>query len=210
MESTPLELATQPLNRRTDAWAVRLVATGASFVLFGLGGLLLWIFLLPVLACLPGGVMARRRRARAAISRAFRLHAWFMRRSGVLTLHIDGVQRLGQPGQMIVANHPSLIDVVFLIGQLRDTNCIVKAGLFRNPCMRGPVRAAQYISNDGSMTMLERAADVLREGQSLLVFPEARAPRRAARRCSIAVRRPSPCVARVASRRCSSPSNPPR
>ena len=172
MESTPLELATQPLNRRTDAWAVRLVATGASFVLFGLGGLLLWIFLLPVLACLPGGVMARRRRARAAISRAFRLHAWFMQRTGVLTLHIDGVQRLGQPGQMIVANHPSLIDVVFLIGQLRDTNCIVKAGLFRNPCMRGPVRAAQYISNDGSMTMLERAADVLREGQSLLVFPE--------------------------------------
>jgi 1-acyl-sn-glycerol-3-phosphate acyltransferase len=62
--------------------------------------------------------------------------------------------------------------VVFLIGQLRDANCVVKAGLFRNPFTRGPVRAAQYISNDGSMAMLDRAAGVLREGQCLLVFPE--------------------------------------
>jgi hypothetical protein len=75
MESTPLELATPPLRRRADAWALRLVATGASFALFGLGGLLLWALLPPLLACLPGDATARRRRARAAISRAFRMHA---------------------------------------------------------------------------------------------------------------------------------------
>lgn len=172
MESTPLELATTPLRRRTDAWALRLVATAASFALFGLGGLLLWALLPPLLACLPGDATTRRRRARAAISRAFRMHAWFMWRTRILDLRIDGAGRLGQPGQMVVANHPSLIDVVFLIGQLRDANCVVKAGLFRNPFTRGPVRAAQYISNDGSMAMLDRAAGVLREGQCLLVFPE--------------------------------------
>lgn len=172
MEDTPMELATAGLNRRTDAWAWRLFATGASFVLFGLGGLLLRLLILPALACLPGDAATHRRRARAAISRAFRLHVWFMHRSRVLDFRIDGVERLGRPGQMIVANHPSLIDVVFLIGQIRDANCVVKDGLFGNPCTSGPVRAAQYISNDGSMTMLERAADVLREGQCLVVFPE--------------------------------------
>jgi 1-acyl-sn-glycerol-3-phosphate acyltransferase len=190
MESTPLDLATPAMNDGTpgcaeaagalaaasagvrgDAWLLRLLATAASFALFGLGGVLLWALLL-LLVCLPGGTLARRRRARAAVSRAFRLHAWFMQRSGVLSVQIEGAQRLGRPGQMIVANHPSLIDVVFLIGQLRDSNCIVKASLLRNPCMRGPLRAAGYISNDGSMDMLERAAAVLREGQSLLVFPE--------------------------------------
>jgi 1-acyl-sn-glycerol-3-phosphate acyltransferase len=172
MEGTPMELATHPLSRRTDAWAWRLAATGASFALFGLGGLLLRLLILPALACLPGGALAHRRRARAAISRAFRLHVWFMQRSRVLDFRIDGAERLGRPGQMIVANHPSLIDVVFLIGQVRDANCVVKAGLFRNPFTRGPVRAAQYIGNDGSMTMLERAAGVLRDGQCLVVFPE--------------------------------------
>jgi len=167
-----MELATYPLNRRADFWLWRLLATGASFVLFGLGGLCLRLLILPLLACLPGDALTHRRRARAAISHAFRLHVMFMHRMRVLDFRIDGAERLGQPGQMIIANHPSLIDVVFLIAQVRDANCVVKAGLWRNPCTRGPLRAAQYISNNGSPEMLERAADVLREGQCLVVFPE--------------------------------------
>jgi len=73
---------------------------------------------------------------------------------------------------MIVANHPSLIDVVFLIGLMRQTNCVVKQSLFQNPFTRGPVRDAGYISNDGSADMLDAAADALREGQTLIIFPE--------------------------------------
>lgn len=38
--------------------------------------------------------------------------------------------------------------------------------------MRGAVSAAQYISNNGSPEMLEQAAAVLREGQTLVMFPE--------------------------------------
>jgi 1-acyl-sn-glycerol-3-phosphate acyltransferase len=167
-----MELATYPLNQRRDAWAWRLVATGASFVLFGLGGLLLRVLVLPLAACLPGDAPTRRHRARAIIGRAFRLHAWFMQRSRVLDITTEGIERLGQPGQMIVANHPSLIDVVFLLGLVPQANCVVKAALLSNPFTRGPMRAARYIGNDGSMEMLERAAAVLREGQCLLVFPE--------------------------------------
>lgn len=168
-----MELAAQALNPpRRDFWAWRLAATGASFVLFGLGGLLLRVLILPLLRCIPGNALDRRRRARAAISRAFWLHVQFMYRTRVLDFVIDGAERLGRPGQLVVANHPSLIDVVFLVSQIRDANCVVKQGLFGNPCTSGPVRTAQYIGNDGSAEMLERAADVLREGQCLIVFPE--------------------------------------
>jgi len=38
--------------------------------------------------------------------------------------------------------------------------------------MRGPIRAAQYISNNGSMDMLDEAAGALQSGQTLIVFPE--------------------------------------
>lgn len=172
MEDTPMELAAHPLTRRRDAWLWRLFATGASFVFFGIGGLVLCVLVLPLLAILPGGALARRRRARAVISRAFYLHMQFMYRTRVLDFRIDGADRLGRPGQLIIANHPSLIDVIFLIAQIRDTNCVVKASLWNNPCMRGAVSAAQYISNNGSPEMLEQAAEVLREGQSLVVFPE--------------------------------------
>ena len=168
-----MDLAAGPLRRSgAGNYLWRLIATGASFVLFGLGGLVLRLIVLPLLGLLPGSPMTRRRRARAAISKAFYLHVQFMYRSGVLTYDVDGAERLGRPGQMIIANHPSLIDVVFLIAHIRDANCIVKESLWRNPFTRGPVTRAQYISNNGSPDMLEEAADVLRHGQTLIVFPE--------------------------------------
>ena len=150
----------------------RLIATAASFALFGLGGLVLRLLILPPLALVPGGTSQRRARIRAAISKAFYLHVQFMYRSGVLTYRVEGASRLGRPGQIIIANHPSLIDVVFLIGHIRDTNCIVKESLWHNIFTRGPVSRAQYISNNGSPDMLEQAAEVLRDGQTLIVFPE--------------------------------------
>ncbi|MBU3055176.1 lysophospholipid acyltransferase family protein [Pseudomonas indica] len=168
-----MELATQPLKPRANApYLWRLIATGLSFALFGIGGLCLRVLVFPLLALLPGDTLTHRRRARATVSRLFWLFVQFMYRSGVLTYEVEGVERLGRPGQMIIANHPSLIDVVVLIAFIRDANCVVKQSLWDNPCMRGPIRAAQYISNSGSMDMLDEAADALREGQTLIVFPE--------------------------------------
>jgi 1-acyl-sn-glycerol-3-phosphate acyltransferase len=168
-----MDLAANPVRRSgAGNYVWRLLATGASFVLFGLGGLVLRLIVLPLLGLLPGDARTRRRRARAAISKAFYLHVQFMYRSGVLAYEFDGAERLGRAGQMIIANHPSLIDVVFLIAHIRDANCIVKQSLWRNPFTRGPVRRAHYISNNGNPEMLEQAADALRDGETLIVFPE--------------------------------------
>jgi len=153
-------------------WLWRLFATGASFALFGIGGVLLRIVVFPLLALWPGDAAARRRRARAAIHWAMRAHVRFMHSTGVLVLDVHHAERLGRPGQMVIANHPSLIDVVGLIALIRDANCVVKQSLWDNPCMRGPIRAAGYISNNQSPEMLEQAAAVLREGQTLIIFPE--------------------------------------
>ena len=121
---------------------------------------------------LPGDTLRRRTRARAVVSRSFRLFVEFMFRTGVLTYEVEGAERLGRPGQMVIANHPSLIDVVVLIAFIRDANCVVKQSLWENPCMRGPIRAAQYISNSGSMDMLDEAAGALQNGETLIIFPE--------------------------------------
>ncbi|GFZ96447.1 1-acyl-sn-glycerol-3-phosphate acyltransferase [Dyella caseinilytica] len=168
-----MDLAATTVRRSSagnQAW--RLLATGASFALFGLGGMVLRLVILPVLGLLPGDAQTRQRRARAAISKAFYLHVQFMYRSGTLEYDFEGADQLGRPGQMIIANHPSLIDVVFLIAHIPNANCIVKQSLWRNPFTRGPVCRAHYISNNGSPDMLEQAADVLRGGETLIVFPE--------------------------------------
>ncbi|KJU76062.1 lysophospholipid acyltransferase family protein [Ectopseudomonas chengduensis] len=143
-----------------------------SFALFGVGGVLLRVLVFPLLGLLPGDTLRRRTRARAVVSRTFRLFVEFMFRTGVLTYEVEGAERLGRPGQMVIANHPSLIDVVVLIAFIRDANCVVKQSLWENPCMRGPIRAAQYISNSGSMDMLDEAAGALQNGETLIIFPE--------------------------------------
>jgi 1-acyl-sn-glycerol-3-phosphate acyltransferase len=167
-----MELAAQPLSKHRDAYYWRLLATAMSFVLFGLGGLCLRVLVFPLLACLPGTAQRHRQRARNTISRLFWAFIRFMARVGVLTYEVQGAERLGRPGQMIIANHPSLIDVVYLIGLVRGANCVVKQSLWENPFTRGPVRSTGYVSNDGSADMLDNAAALLKAGETLIIFPE--------------------------------------
>ena len=136
-----MDLATQPVTEKNrDAYYWRLLATAASFALFGLGGLCLRLVVFPVLGWLPGDAQTHRQRARQIVSWLFWCFVRFMARTGVLTYEIQGPERLGRPGQMIIANHPSLIDVVFLIGLVRHANCVVKQSLWDNPFTRTPLR----------------------------------------------------------------------
>ena len=168
-----MDLVTQQgLSRYSAPYWWRMIATALSFTLFGIGGVLLRVLIFPLLALLPGDALVRRTRARLTVSRTFHLFVKFMYHSGVLTYTVEGAERLGRPGQLVIANHPSLIDVVVLIAFIRDANCVVKQSLWDNPSMRGPIRAAHYISNSGSMDMLDEAAEALHSGQTLVIFPE--------------------------------------
>jgi 1-acyl-sn-glycerol-3-phosphate acyltransferase len=162
--------ATQPPRR--DAYHWRVVATGLCFVLFGIGGLVLGLLVFPLLRLLPGGQAKHRRRALRTIQLALRTFINVMRGVGVLTYDFQGVERLGRPGQVIVANHPSLVDVVFLIGFSPSSSCVVKQALWRNPVTRGPVNAVGYVSNSPTDLMIENACHALGTGQSVIIFPE--------------------------------------
>ena len=157
---------------RQDAFGWRFIATGLSFLTFGVGALVFGLLVLPVVRALPAPRIERRRRARATLRAAMRFFVGLMRGLGVLTYTVAGIDRLGRPGQLIIANHPSLIDVVFLLALTPPTNCVVKQGLWRNPLTRGAVTMAEYISNDPTAEMIEASAAVLEAGQTLIMFPE--------------------------------------
>ena len=150
----------------------RILATGACFALFGLGGLILGLLVLPVLLVLPGGAERRRVRMRGLVQLAFRLFVEIMNGLRAISYEIQGRDRLGRPGQLIIANHPTLIDVVLIVAFTPAPTCVVKAALFRNPYMRRVLRAAGYIPNHPTDTMIERAAEALRAGECLVMFPE--------------------------------------
>jgi 1-acyl-sn-glycerol-3-phosphate acyltransferase len=156
----------------------RVVATGLSFALFGIGGLLLRVLVFPLLSLLVRRPEARVQAARAVIRLSFRAFVGVMRALGVLRYEVRGLDKLDREGQLILANHPTLIDTVFLIAFVRNADCIVKGGLWNNPFTRGPVRAAGYINNDQGPQLLDDCIASLRAGGNLIVFPEGtRTPR---------------------------------
>ncbi|MEP7245120.1 MAG: lysophospholipid acyltransferase family protein [Gammaproteobacteria bacterium] len=150
----------------------RLCATALCFAAFGLSSLICGLVLFPLMRLLPGTPAAHLRRVRATFHAILRTFVGFMRWVGVLTYEFEGAERLGRPGQLILANHPSLVDVVFLVGFTPQALCIVKQALFNNPFTGGPVGAAGYVSNTPTLGMVERGSQALREGQSVIIFPE--------------------------------------
>jgi 1-acyl-sn-glycerol-3-phosphate acyltransferase len=159
-------------ERMTDWPAWRLLGTAASFALFGLGGIVLGCLVLPLARLVPTGAGRRQRFARWIISRGFRGFIECMRLAGVLSYEFKGRERLGRAGQLIIANHPSLIDVVFLIGFTPVPCCVVKATLWRNPVTGHALASARYIPNQPTDTMIEAAGAALEAGDTLILFPE--------------------------------------
>ena len=82
------------------------------------------------------------------------------------------VARKLKDARLVLANHPSLLDVVFLISLIPDANCVIKGPLTRNIFTRGPVIAAGYIINESADQVVEAAASAFANGESLIVFPE--------------------------------------
>jgi 1-acyl-sn-glycerol-3-phosphate acyltransferase len=164
------------LERINYAW--RVFATAISFLSFGVGGVLLRVLVFPVLALLVREPGRRSRVARAIIHRSFAGHIGLMRVLGVLSYEIRGLERLRRNGLLVLANHPTLIDVVFLISLIENADCVVKSKLARNPFTRGPVRATGYVCNDSGAGLVEDCIASVRSGKNLVIFPEGtRTPR---------------------------------
>ncbi len=149
----------------------RWVGTAFSFLVFGGGGVLLPVIVVPVLWLFYRDEQVRQSAAKRFIHHSFRFYIGMMRCLGVLSYQVEGIRKF-EGAQLVLANHPSLIDVIFLIALLPNANCVVKGRLVQNPFTRGPIRTAGYIINDGSEDVLDLARAAFRRGEALIVFPE--------------------------------------
>ncbi|PKH23705.1 1-acyl-sn-glycerol-3-phosphate acyltransferase [Enterobacterales bacterium CwR94] len=157
--------------RVEQAW--RLVMTGLCFVLFGLGGLLLSMLWFNILFILLRDPARRRRIARQSISASFRFFLRTTKVLGVLDYHVEGADILKrEQGCLVVANHPTLIDYVILASVMPETDCLVKSALLKNPFVSGVIRAADYLINSQSETLLSDCSQRLARGDTVLIFPE--------------------------------------
>lgn len=151
----------------------RLAGTGFSFASFGAGGLALGLFLFPVIHGLSRDREVARLRCQYCVHLAFRFFIWMMKSLGVLSYEIAGREKLAHPGaNLILANHPSLIDIVFIVSLLPQALCVVKKAAWSNPFMAGIMWATGYIPNDEPNVLIDDCVRCLLHGRRLVVFPE--------------------------------------
>lgn len=158
---------------RTLERAVRWVGAAFMFALFGMGAILLSWVLIPLLMLVrlsfaePAGLVAQR-----WVQRAFALFLWIGERLGLMEITYSGAERLRNRSSLIIANHPSLLDVVILLARTPQGDCVVKSAAWRNPALAGIIRAAHYIRGGSGEQVVAACSQRLREGRTVLLFPE--------------------------------------
>ena len=153
------------------AW--RFTGTALLWFFFGLVGLILSVFVFPFLYLTNREPDVRQHAARKLIAQAFSAFMWGGCRMGVFSVHVTGMEHKDPEGaQLILANHPTLIDVVLLLSLLPQVDCVIKDAVKTNVFMRSTVTAANYISNAEPEWLLSSCVTRLESGSSLLLFPE--------------------------------------
>jgi 1-acyl-sn-glycerol-3-phosphate acyltransferase len=160
------------------AYSYRVLMKWICFLLFGLGTLFLVFIAFPLMRLCIHPAKKFRKSARSLVSTMMRMFTAIT--AGMNVVKIDAGENgawrtLGS--KIIVANHPSLLDVVVLISLIPNADCIVRAKLSRH-IVRGVIRQL-YIPNSLSFGDLSRACiQSLNEGNCIIIFPEGtRTPR---------------------------------
>lgn len=126
------------------------------------------VVLYPLLPRKWGGALGR-----LAIMAAFRFYLAALSITGTCRFDLTALDALRSQEPMIIApNHPSLLDAVMVLSRLPDVVCVMKADLLDNIFLGAGARLARYIRNDSLVRIVVRAAESLRNGSHLLIFPE--------------------------------------
>lgn len=142
-----------------------------SIVFFGVGALFLALFAFPVIRLFnlkkdEFGIVAR-----SYISHTFRNFLGFFDFLGISKLNVEDKQAYKNiHSKIIVANHPSLIDFVYIMSLVPNSTCIVRGGLTKTP-LAGVIKQA-YITNTSNFDdICDECKKLTDKGCNVIIFP---------------------------------------
>jgi 1-acyl-sn-glycerol-3-phosphate acyltransferase len=110
---------------------------------------------------------------RHGIMVGFRLYAYWAAAIGAYRFDLTAVDSLrGGPPMILAPNHPSLIDAILILTRHPNLACVMKSDLMENILYGPGARLARYINNSSPLRMVREAVADLKDGGTLLLFPE--------------------------------------
>lgn len=167
-----------PKIKNPFGYLYRCFAKVFTYITFGIGTFIIVIFIFPLLHLFWRDKATFRKNGHYFISTVLHGVCNFMSILRVSTYEVSDLKALRElKSCVIVANHPSLLDVVYTFAFVRNANCIIRAGL-RNSPVAGIVRPLYVANDDDFDTMVAECEKSLKSGENLIIFPEGtRTPR---------------------------------
>jgi 1-acyl-sn-glycerol-3-phosphate acyltransferase len=157
---------------------LRVAKTAVSFGYFWLGGSVLGAVVLPVVSRGAKDENERIRRCQRFVRGAIRHYHRVVERLDLGEFYTrEYGEKLPDGPCVVVANHPTLLDVTLFLAEHDDICAVVKGELFRGPFVGrllrqcGHIDAGRGTNLDGAI-VVKRSMDRLEAGLKVLVFPE--------------------------------------
>lgn len=151
----------------------RAIVTYIAYALFGIGAVGLSFVIFPLILVFVKNPISKKKAIRGSIHYAFKLFISFLNTTRIARVVVINAHKIKEDnGCIIIANHPTLIDVVALIAVYKNSTCIVKHTLLKNWFIKKIVIAAQYIPNDSSELLISKVVESFLNNDNLIIFPE--------------------------------------
>lgn len=156
----------------------RIFAKIFSFAFFGTGSLLLSILILPFMKIIFRDKKTFSEKTRKLISFLFRVFIKVMSFMSVAKIRVFDENKnevhglLNLKSCVVVANHPSLLDVVMLISKIPNADVIANASLGSKNVVSKIIHYLYITSDVPFEELIERCKNSIQDGNVLIIFPE--------------------------------------
>ena len=144
----------------------------ALFGVYGIVGALMSALIAPAYWLFVRNPVRRARAVRSVVYLLMSNYVRSMRGLRLINLEIHGLDAAPAPGSLIVANHPSLIDALILLGHVKGAVVVAKRSLQVNFFTAGGIRGADYVVNADALPLIEECRARIAAGEPLVLFPE--------------------------------------
>jgi len=160
-----------PVSNR-PLYIYRVLVKWFSFFFFGMISLILVLIVFPFMCLFFHPQEWFKKYGRRFVSSSMKFFVSLMHFLGIVDLEVDNRENYRHlSSKILVANHPSLLDIVMLLSLIPNADCIVNTRLDRNVIVKGIVRRIYILNSLDFDDLIQACNESLRQGNCLIIFP---------------------------------------